>query len=305
MDKDTDTVSPWALARVAPFSGILLACLFLIHPVPILADEPLKVVVSLLPLSEFVREVGKDKVHLTVMIPPGAEPHTYEPTPNQLKEASRADVYVKVGTALEFEIFWLGKLLSLNESMVVCDSSKGIELIRIAEEIGNDGHRFGWYADPHIWLSPRRVRQMVNNIKEALIQMDPVNASFYLQNAQEFTAQLEELDREITARLNPFSGRSFLTVHPEWGYFAMDYRLEQISLESEGKEPTAGELAHLLKLAKEKEIHAILVSPQFSRKTAEVIVGEINAKLIVTDALAEDYVKNLRQVTDQMANAFQ
>jgi len=284
---------------------MIVVILFLIGINRADADREISVVVTILPLAEFVEQVGKDKVHVTVMIPPGAEPHTYEPTPNQLKEVSTADVYVKVGTGLEFELYWLDKLLELNKKIRLCDSSFGVELLEMGVE-GEDahqGHSHG-FADPHIWLSPKRVIKMVENIENALIEIDSVNAQFYKNNAQDFISRLQALDTEIKNKLAAFTGRSFLVVHPEWGYLARDYFLEQISMEKEGKELTAQELSELVKLAKQEDISAILTSPQFSQKTAEVIAKEINAKIIVTDALAKDYLENLRRVADQMVKTF-
>ena len=267
------------------------------------ADQKIRVVVTILPLAEFVEQVGKDKVHVTVMIPPGAEPHTYEPTPNQLKEVSTADLYVKVGTGLEFELYWLDKLLALSKKMRLCDGSFGVELLSMNADV-HDGHPHG-FADPHIWLSPKRVIRMVENIENALIEISPANAQFYKANAQDFISRLQALDSEIKNKLAAFSGRSFLVVHPEWGYLAVDYSLEQISLEKEGKELTAQEISEILKRAKEKNIRAVLTSPQFSQKTAEVIAKEINAGLITTDALAKDYIENLHRVADQLIDTFQ
>jgi len=286
--------------------GLVTLFIFFTHPLQAFADDKIKVIVTILPLAEFVEQVGKNKVEVSVMIPPGTEPHTYEPTPNQLKEVSTADLYVKVGTGLEFELYWLDKLLALNKRMRLCDSSFGVELLEMGDR-GQDAHRghAHGFADPHIWLSPKRVIKMVENIKNILIDIDPANAEFYQNNAAEFANRLLEADGEIKDKLTPFNGRSFLTVHPEWGYLAADYGLKQISMEKEGKELTAQELSQVINLAKKENIHAILLSPQFSQKTAEMMARQIGAKLIVTDALAKDYLKNLRKVADELMNTFQ
>jgi len=290
--------------RIGVFSVIVFSIASFFPPNQyVCADSKVSVVVTILPLAEFVEQIGRDKVKVSVMIPPGAEPHTYEPTPNQLKEISTADLYVKVGTGLEFELYWLDKLLGLNKTIRLCDSSSGVELLSMNAD-AHDGHAHG-FADPHIWLSPIRVVTMAENIENALSDIDPSHAQFYKANTRDFISRLQALDTKIKNKLAAFAGRAFLVVHPEWGYLAADYSLEQISMEKEGKELTAQEISEILKRAKEKCIRAVLTSPQFSRKTAEVIAKEINAKPIVTDALAKDYLENLRRVTDQLVNAFQ
>src|SRR3990170_7795712 len=93
-------------------------------------DKRLRVVVTILPLAEFVERVGGEKVRVAVMVPPGASPHTYEPRPSQLKEVSKADLFVKVGSRIEFELVWMDKIIDVNRRMPVVDSSEGVELIR-------------------------------------------------------------------------------------------------------------------------------------------------------------------------------
>jgi zinc transport system substrate-binding protein len=103
------------------------------------ADEKVNIVVSILPQSYLVEQIGKDKVSVSVMIPPGGNPHTYEPIPSQLTKLSQADLYIKVGSGVEFELNWMDKLAALNKKMEICDSSKGIKLITMTEhEHGDD-----------------------------------------------------------------------------------------------------------------------------------------------------------------------
>lgn len=250
-----------------------------------LSEEKIGVVVTIIPLADFVGQVGKDKVEVTVMVPSGANPHTYEPTPVQLKRISQAQLYVKVGSGVDFELVWMDKIRVINKEMLICDSSQGIKLID---------------QDPHIWLSPRNAKIMVQNICQALAEIDPYSREYFERNAIEFIKSLDRLDEEIRIQFIRLKNKTFLSYHPSWNYFAKDYNLIQLAIEDEGKEPSAASLVHIIDQAKTYHISIILVSPQFNIKSAEVVAKEIGIKIIVIDPLSQDYIKNLKKLADEM-----
>ncbi len=245
------------------------------------------VVVSILPQAEFVEKIGGDKVQVTVMVPPGASPHTYEPTPSQLKEVSRAKIYVKVGSGVEFELAWMDKIISVNEGMFVADCSRSIGLIEKGRGV-----------DPHIWLSPRNAKVMVENIYQGLIQIDPANQEYYVKNKEKYLQELDELDKEIIQALSGKKNKKIMVYHPAWAYFCRDYGLEQIPIEKEGKEPTPQGVASLIKQAKENNIRVIFASPQFSTKSAETIAKEIGGEVVLISPLEKNYLENMRKIAE-------
>jgi zinc transport system substrate-binding protein len=250
--------------------------------------EKIGVVVSIPPLAEFVEKIGGERVFVLVMVPPGANPHTYEPTSIQLKEVSKAKLYVKAGSGVEFELVWLDKILEFNKDILVVDCSQDVELVG---------------GDPHIWLSPRNAKIMVANIYEGLVQVDPQGEAYYAKNKEEYVRKLTKLDREIAESLSEFQNRKFMVYHPAWGYFARDYNLTQIPIEKEGKEPTARDLSELVKQAKADNIKIIFASPEFNPKTGKVIADEIGCKVVFISPLAKDYMANLRKVTAELVQA--
>jgi zinc transport system substrate-binding protein len=264
----------------------------------------LGVVVTILPQAEFVEKVGQEKVEITVMVPPGASPHTYEPTPSQMTALARADMYAKVGSGVEFELVWMDKLLATNPDMLVVDCSQGIELQEItAREEHDDENHTG--NDPHIWMSSANARIMVNNIYEGLVVTDPENEGYYQQNRDAYLKQLAEIDREIRDGLAGVENRRFMVYHPAFGYFTREYDLTMISIEREGKEPTAAGLANLIEQAKSHDIGVIFAEPQFDPKSAEVIAEAIGGKVVLVDALAKDYIGNLRLIMNEMLTAME
>ncbi|KAF5416171.1 MAG: hypothetical protein C5S48_03715 [Candidatus Methanogaster sp.] len=248
-------------------------------------DEQIRIIVSILPQMEFVEQIGGEKVAVTVMIPPGASPATYEPSPGQLQGVSRAKLYVRIGH-IPFEKVWMKKIESANMGMQVVDSSEGIKII------GND---------PHIWLSPALVRTQVEHISDALIKIDPGNSEYYTGNKEDYLKDLTNLDEDIRNNLSGIKNRKFMVYHPAWGYFARDYQLEQVPIEIEGKEPSASDLVRLADTARANNITTVFASPQFNSESAEVIADEIGGTVVFIDPLAKDYTANMRAVSAAFA----
>lgn len=260
------------------------------------AADKIGVVVTVLPQQEFVMRVGGDRVSVTVMVPPGASPHTYEVTPVQMAKLSKARMYAKVGSPVEFEVTWLDKLVAQNRDMLVVDCSKGIKLIESADE-DEPG------IDPHIWTSLQNVRLMVKNICDGLVQVDPAGKQYYENNRDAYNAKLTALDGEVATLLKGTSNRTFIVYHPAWGYFAHDYGLKQVGIEKEGKEPQAAYMARLITEAKEQNIKVIFISPEFSSRNAEAIASEIGGRVVIIDPLAADYLDNMSKVVAALKEA--
>lgn len=268
------------------------------------------VVVTILPQVEFVENIGGDKVDITVIIPPGASPHTYEPTPSQMRALSKAKLYAKVGSGVEFELVWMDKLIAVNRDILVVDCSKGVELQEIAdphEHEHQSEHQEHEYdaMDPHIWMSPRNACIMVQNIASGLIQVDPDNRVYYEQNRDAYLQKLTQLDQDIREGLSAMKNRAFMVYHPAFGYFASEYDLTMLPIEEEGKEPTPSGLQYLIEQAKERDIKVIFAEPQFNPQSAEVIADAINGRVAFIDPLAGDYIVNLRTLTGELVQAME
>lgn len=293
--------------------------LFVVLLIPVLASaRPLSVFVSVLPQKTFVERIGGDHVEVQAMVRPGHNPHTYDPTPRQIRDLTKAVLYVRTG--IPFEQVWMDRIRSANPDMQVLDARAGIDL-RIIEhhehkhEEEHQGHHHnedhGHNAgsegdvarDPHIWTSPPLVKRMTANIRDALIELDPPNSQDYTNNYHAFAAELDRLDSEIHAMLENVPTRKFMVFHPAWGYFADTYRLTQIPIENEGKEPGARALTALIRQAKGENVKVILVQPQFSQQSAEQVARAIDGRVVAIDPLSPDYVNNLRKVAQLIAEA--
>ncbi|MFC2076722.1 metal ABC transporter solute-binding protein, Zn/Mn family [candidate division KSB1 bacterium] len=266
--------------------GVLTAVALLMVPD---RAEGLGVAVSVLPQAYFVERIGGPAVEVTVMIPPGANPAIFEPTVAGLSRLARAEVYIKVGHShFPFEAAWLPRLLSVNPDLRVIDSSAGLSLDP---------------EDPHIWLSPKRARAQAMNIYSGLAETDPGNSAEYERNLNILLADIDKLDREIADLLAPARGRRFMVYHPAWGYLAEDYGLGQLVIEAEGHEPGPSRLSDLISEARRSGVKVILIQPQFSRRSAEVVARETGCRLIEADPLAGDWAVNLKSVARRLATA--
>ena len=272
-----------------------------------LSAEIKDVTVSILPQKYFVEKIAGDKINVNVMVKPGASPATYEPKTSQMKKLANSSIYFAIGVA--FESSWLEKFQNTNKNMLVVDTSKGIEKLGMEkhshhEEDKHEEHAENEALDPHIWNDPILVKIQAKNIYDALLKLDNANASFYKENYENFLKELDLLDVKLRTILKPFEHKAFLVFHPSWGYFAKRYSLEEVAIESQGKEPKPKELVELIKDAKEHNIKIVFVSPQFSQKSAKTIANSINGSVLVIDPLAKDWEENLIKTAQKIADTY-
>jgi zinc transport system substrate-binding protein len=266
------------------------------------APEPMAVFVSILPQKYFVEQVGGHHVQVSVMVGSGQSPATYDPTPRQLLALGEARAYFRIG--VPFETAWMGRIATVNPRMVIIDTRRGIQLRAMERSLGWGGGRHSkGLQDPHIWTSPPLVEIQARNIRDALTDLDPAHKADYERNWQRFAAELKALDAYIRERLRDLKDRNVMVFHPSWGYFAHAYGLHQIPIETEGKAPGARDLARLIEQARTMHIRVIFMQTQYSRRTAQAIADAIGARVVAVDPLAEDYVQNLKHVTDAFAEA--
>ncbi|MFW5946807.1 MAG: metal ABC transporter solute-binding protein, Zn/Mn family [Candidatus Natronoplasma sp.] len=256
-------------------------------------ETELNVMVTIPPQKEFVEKVGGERLKVTLMVPPGEDPHSYEPTTRQMREVAKADIYFKLGSKIAFETTWMDKIKSYNEEMTVVNCSDGIELRKMGSSI-----------DPHVWMSPANAMKMVDNIKVALVEENPSNSEFYEENAQGYTSKLKDIHSDIRSDLKSNEGEKFLVYHPSFGYFADEYNLTQLPIEKEGKEPGTKEVQNIIDQAKRENISVVFVSPQFDKSQAETIAEGINGEVITLNPLARDYIENMMKMGDKLRTAF-
>ncbi len=264
-------------------------------------EDGIGVIVTIPPLGDFVSKVGGEKVRVTVMVPAGASPHTYNPTPSQMTSVANADMYAKVGSGVEFELVWMDRILEQNEDMLVVNCAEGVQMMPVNGGGGNgEGNREQRGTDPHIWMSPLNAMRMVENITDGLVQIDPGSRTYFEERRDAYLRELTELDQDIREGLAGVANGAFMAYHDSLGYLAAEYGLTLLVIEAEGKEPKGAGIARSIDLAKEHNIDVIFASPESSPESAEVIAREIGGRVALADSMAADYVSNMRALTAEL-----
>ncbi len=284
---------------------------------PAAGEDSLGVLVTLAAQLPMVRAIGGERVDVTALVPPGQSPHLYEPTPSMLRAAGRAELYLTVGSGVEFERTHLATLQQQNPDLVVVACAEGIPLRPMAqhapEEPGDHGehrdhgghHDHGGTTDPHVWLVPAHLRTMADAALAALIAADPGGEADYRAGHERHVRELDALDAELRDQLAPHAGRAFLVYHPSWGYFADAYGLRQIAVEEGGRQPGPAGIAAVAQQARAQDIRVVFASPQFDTTAAETVAREIDGRVVQADPLAEDVAATLRTLASALVEAFE
>ena len=254
--------------------------------------------VSILPLRSIVEGIVGEDFPIEVLVPAGASPETFEPTPRQIVELNRARMIFSVGL-IDFEQSLLQKL---EERDKVVPLSRGIELLAgsCAHMHGNDGkHGHAHGIDPHVWTSPRALSIMARNAYEAIHAAWP-DSTKYTLNHERLQEQLRELDRRTAAKIEKSGVDYFIIYHPALTYYARDYGIRQEAIEADGKEPSARRLTELIRQARRDGIRRIFYQNQFPASVVEVIARDIDADYVEIDPLREDVIANIDAITDSI-----
>ncbi len=279
--------------------------------------QSLKIIVSIHPLYDIAKQIGKDKVIVKTLLPPAASEHTYEPTPKQMMELHDAKAFIKIGAGLEFWAERFVKAVS-NENLIVVDLSEGMPLIRGAHEHEHKHDRKGRQrhkeetADPHFWLDPVLAKKIADRIADTLIKIDPSNKNFYASNAGQYKRELDKLHEEISAAAGKFKTREYVTFHSAWNYFSRRYGLKVVGviMEAPGREPSPANIAKIIKELQRLNSKVVFAEPQFNPKIAEAIAKEAGARVLFLDPIGasnapdrDTYLKLMRYNISQMERA--
>ena len=254
--------------------------------------EPLYV--SILPLRSLVQGIVGDDFDIEVLVPPGASPETFEPTPRQFVGLNKARMVFNVGL-IDFENTLLAKV---EDQEKVVNLSRGIELIAGTCSHGSHGHTHTHGIDPHVWTSPRALQKMAENAYEAIRKAYPDSVK-YETNYRLLQQELKALDERTAARIAASDVEYFIIYHPALTYYARDYGLRQIAIEADGKEPSAKQLTQIIRQAREDGVRRILYQSQFPASAVEVIARDIDAQYVEVDPLREDVIEEITGIITQ------
>jgi len=252
----------------------------------------IQVVTSLFPQYDFVREIGKDRVEVSLLLPPGVESHSYDPTPRDVVNIQKADVFIYTGEYMEP---WAHRVIDITkgEEVLIVESGKGVDLMEEEDahdhdnEEEEDDHNSG--KDPHIWVDPVYAQIMVDNILEGLVMADPENESFYKENAEAYKERLNQLHNKFTETFQKTKHNTIMYGgHFAFGYFTKRYDLEHISPYSgfaPDAEPTPQRISDLIKTINNTGIKVIYYEELIDPKVARVISEQTGAEMMLLHAV--------------------
>jgi len=222
--------------------------------------------------------------------------HDYQLTAEDMINASKADVLVVNGAGMES---FLDKVIKQSSKTRIIQASEGIELLK-----GEDGN-------PHVWVSVSLHIKQIANIVEGLAKFDPSHAVQYRKNAADYVARLEELRSKMRDGLKDVKTRDIITFHEAFPYFAKEFGLNIVAvIEREpGSEPSAAELADVVKTVKERKVKTLFTEPQYPSKAAETIAKETGGTVYMLDPVVtgpdapDAYIKIMEGNLDTLKKA--
>ena len=331
-------------------------------------EDPLQVVTTFLPVTQFTNAVAGDRAEVVQLLPTNVGPHEYQATPGDAQAIANADVLIKNGLEMEFFLDDMVENAG-NAELAIIDSSEGIATLASADDHGHGhaegddhdhakeeghdhaegeahdhdhaegeahdhaegeahaegeehahagedahGHVHGEF-DPHIWLDPKRAIEQVENIRDGLIAADPEGEAEYTANAEVFIAELQTLDADISEKLAPFEGQTFVVFHDFAAYFADSYGLQSETLVGIPEEnPSPEDVKRVMETVQTEGLKTILTEPQAGQESFDAIAGDLDIGISVfdpletgdSDAVQPDYYLTImRQNADNLVTGFE
>ena len=257
-----------------------------------------ELMVSIAPLKYVVEQITAGDFQVGVLVPSGASPETFDPTPRQIAQANDATLLFTTGL-IEFEQNIVERLSKKSNVVAL---SNGIDLIEGEhshhEEHAHQGHSHSHHhgTDPHIWISPKELKVVARNVYEAIMQQYPDSVK-YTEAYARFDKELDSLDAVCRQLCNDSATTAFVVYHPALTYFARAYALEQIAIEDDGKEPSAKHIAEIIDASREKGVKCLLYQVQYPRSVVDVIARDMGVEPREFDPLKENVVESITEIT--------
>lgn len=251
-----------------------------------LSAKPI-VSVSIPPEAYFLKQIAGDTLIINTLIPQNIDPHTFEFKPSNLYQLQKSDLYLTIG--LEFEEVWLNKLKDNLAHTKILPITQNIPFLQ--SDHNHENH------DPHIWLSPALVKILATNIASILKEHFPEHRKLYTDNLQRFLAKIDLLQESIKDQLASLKNRAFLVYHPAWTYFAKEFDLRELAIQTQDQEPTPQELAQTIAQVKEEKIKTLFIQSDFSPQSVEAIIENCGVTTWISNPLSYEWEKELLHFT--------
>jgi zinc transport system substrate-binding protein len=277
-------------------AGVFLMAATMCATTPLKAADRRSVFVSIAPQKFLIERLVGDAVEVHVLLPSGASPATYEPTPKQMAALGTASLLFMIGAPFEGPL--LDKISRVMPDLQTVDCRSGVELVPMDDHAHGHGESL---FDPHIWLDPMRMKIVASTTADALERLLPESGPKIRHDLQRLHNAIDQSHALVVSILEPHTGESILVFHPAFGYFTRRYGLHQIAVEDEGKAPSARRLAEVVRTFDDGSVTAIFVQPQFSASAAQRVADALECEVVTLDPLAEVYLANLEIMANRIA----
>lgn len=283
----------WLIFMMLFFLLAYISC----QNIPVSKSKKLKVATSIFPIYDIAKNIAANQADVLFIIPVGANPHTYEPVPAEIKRLK--NVRLAIAVHEEFD-GWLSDYLpeqAVLQFLKEEEQKREQENEHKSEARTAERHEHGQRVDhdenPHIWLTVKGAKSLAERICGYLIDADPKNAPYYKKNLQTYLQELEDLDNRIAAIFSAVNNRKFIQWHPAWNFFAEDYGLEIIgSIEKgHGHEPSIKEFKALIDKAKREKVKVIVLGLNIESKATETLAREIDGIVVRLDSIGDPAIK--------------
>lgn len=270
------------------------------------------VAVTIVPQIEMVKAIAGDRVEVVEMIPKGFSPSNYAPSPAEMRAFDEASIYFSMGVPADMQNILpraeeqsdlkVVKLFDRIEEKYPHRYFGEEEEADAHDEDENDhGHNHAGGRDPHIWLSPARVRLMVEIMRDQLIEILPEYEAEFKENTEQYLEKLSAADQENKELLSEYKDQEILVYHPSFGYFTEHYGLKMIAIEEAGKEPGPRHLQEIIKHARQQGIKNVFYQAEIDSKKTRAVAEELDGEIIQLNPLAQNYIENLKVMAEKMA----
>ena len=247
------------------------------------------ITVTIEPLRYFTEQIAGDKFTVKTMVPRGGNPETYEPTARQMVDLSASDLYIKVGN-IGFERTWMKRLEANAPHTIIINSSDGIT--------SSDNSMY--IHDPHTWMSTANAMYIARNIYKALAEIDSKDSLYFKKNLERLMGKIEAVDTQIREEITKDKSTTFLIYHPALTYFAQEYGLRQLSIEEDGREPSAVQLQQIINAARQNHVNVIFVQREFDSRNTDIVARSTGAEKVEINPLSYDWDKEMVKIAQSL-----
>lgn len=252
-----------------------------------------------------LEKIAGDMFNIVTLMPNGNNPETFEPAVSDRMAVDRSRIFFTTG----FFPFENALSLTLSGDTEMVNTSDSIDKIYGTHDHNDNHAEFLHQADaeqtpdPHVWASVKNARAICRTMADALVRIDPDNASEYEGNYQKYAAHLDSLDRAYAARLAGVTPRTFMVWHPSLAYFARDYGLEQLAVSSESKESSMKQLRKVIDEGRADSVRVFFYQTEFDSRQAQAVSDGVGATLVPISPQNYDWEKELTHIVDALAGS--